>query len=192
MADDPSEILRLAFRHATKSGTVPLLHDSEINDWIEIITRNTQNRACVRFILACALAKVDRPNVDIRKPYTEIGSADSYSGRTYDERYILDFVKRHELPCNVTTAFLTPAFRNRNITLTPQVNLVGRPPIVYTATLELLNAVHTNRLSAQDLLDETTRQLLIVRDEKRERMRSLLAALKASRGNTVRINRRLT
>ena len=63
--------------------------------------------------------------------------------------------------------------------------MVGRPPIVYTATLELLNAVYTNRLSAQDLLDETTRQLLIVRDEKRERMRSLLAALKVSQGETI-------
>ena len=86
MADDPSEILRLAFQHATESGTVSLLQDSEVNAWIKIITHNTQNRACARFILACALTKVHRPDVDIRKPYTEIGDVDSYSGHTYDAR----------------------------------------------------------------------------------------------------------
>jgi len=184
MANDPSGILDLAFQRATESGTTSLIRDSEIRDQIELVTRNAQNRACVRCTLACALAKIHQSEVDIRKPYTEIGDADSYSGRTYDERYILGFVMQHELPCNITTAFLTPAFRNRNIVLTPKVNLVGRPPIVYTAMLRLLDAVHTGKLSAQDLLAETVRWLLIVRDEKRERMRSLLAALKASQGET--------
>lgn len=185
MSNDPAKILYLAFRRATESGTNSLIENPEIRDQIELVARNTQNRACVRFILACALAKIHRPEVDIRKPYTEIGDVDSYSGRTYDERYILDFIMQHELPCNVTTAFLTPAFRNRNVVLTPEVNLVGRPPVVYAATLRLLEAVHAGKLSAEDLLAETTRWLLVVRDESRERMRSLLAALKASRGETV-------
>lgn len=184
MANDPSAILALAFQRASASGNTPLVQDLEIVEQIELIARNTQNRACVRCTLACALAKVHAPGVDIRKPYTEIGDSDAFSGRTYDERYILDFITEHELPCNVTTAFLTPAFRNRNIVLTPEVDLVGRPPGVYQAMLQILHAVHVGRLSAQDLLAETVRWLLIVRDEKRERMRTLLAALRATRGET--------
>lgn len=185
MADDPSAILALAFQRATESGNTPLIQDPKTHSQIELVARNTQNRACARFILACALAKAYRPEVDIRKPYTEIGDADSFSGRTYDERYVLDFVIEHELPCNVTTAFLTPAFRNRNIVLTPEVNLVGRPPSVYMATLQLLDAVYDGRLSAEDLLAESIRWLLVVRNERRERMRSLLAALRATQGETV-------
>jgi DNA adenine methylase len=184
MATGPSEILHLAFQRATQNQHQSLVDKDDLREQIEFIARNPQNRACVRFIMACALAKVYSPEVDIRKPYTEIGDSDTYSGRTYDERYILDFVLKHELPCNMTTAFLTPAFRNRNITLTPDTNLVGRPPTIYKAALQLLDAVHNNRLSAEDLLAETLRWLVAIRDEKRDRMRSLLAALRTSKGET--------
>jgi hypothetical protein len=185
MANDPAKILAIAFQRAITSNTTPLIQDTEIGSKIELVARNTQNRACARFILACTLAKIHQPDVDIRKPYTEIGDVDAFSGRTYDERYIFDFIIEHELPCNTTTAFLTPAFRNRNIVLTPDVDLVGRPPSVYAATLQLLHDVHNDRVSAEDLLAEMTRWLVIVRDERRERMRSLLAALKATPGETV-------
>lgn len=134
-------ILDLALKQASKSIKKPVIGDIEIVSRIELIARNAQNRACVRFIMACSLAKIDKPSVDIRKPYTEIGDSDTFSGRTYDEIYITEFVNQHGLPCNSTTAFLTPAFRNRNAVLTPYVNLVGRPESVYKATLQLLLTV---------------------------------------------------
>jgi len=176
-------ILDLALQKASKSKK-PVISDNEVINRVELIARNTQNRACVRFIMACSLAKIDKPSVDIRKPYTEIGDDDAFSGRTYDESYITEFVNQYELPCNSTTAFLTPAFRNRNAVLTPYVNLVGRPESVYKATLQLLDDVYQRKLSADELLTETIRWLLIVRDEKRQRMSSLLAGLKASKGET--------
>ena len=176
-------ILDLALQKASKSKK-PVVSNKEVVSRIELIARNAQNRACVRFIMACSLAKIDKPSVDIRKPYTEIGSDDAFSGRTYDESYITEFVNQYELPCNSTTAFLTPAFRNRNAVLTPYVNLVGRPESVYKATLQLLDDVHQGKLSADELLTETIRWLLIVRDEKRQRMSSLLAGLKAAKGET--------
>jgi hypothetical protein len=184
MATGPSEILYLAFQRATQNQHHSLVDSDNLREQIEFIARNPQNRACVRFIMACSLAKIHSPEIDIRKPYTEIGDSDAYSGRTYDERYILDFVLQHELPCNMTTAFLTPAFRNRNTTLTPDVNLVGRPPTVYKAALQMLDTVHNGKLSAEDLLAETLRWLVVIRDEKRDRMRSLLAALKTSKDET--------
>ena len=153
---------------------------TDIVNSIEYVCRFINNRACVRLLLACALAKSHNPGVDIRKPYTEIGDNDSYSGRTYDERYVAPFVIEHKLPCNPTTAFLTPAFRNRNITLTPDINLVGRPPKLYFATLQILTDIHTGKVSAEEVLAETIRWLLVVRDENLLRMNTMLANLKSS------------
>ena len=81
-------ILDLALQKASENLQTSFIKDDEIVKRIELIARNTQNRACVRFILACSLAKIDKPEIDIRKPYTEIGEDDAFSGRTYDETYI--------------------------------------------------------------------------------------------------------
>ena len=133
-------------------------------------------------MLACLLAKAHNPKVDIRKPYTEIGGTNSYSGRTYDELYLSAFINKYELPCNPTTAFLTPALRNRAVTLTPDLNLVGRPPKLYQTVLDLLTDVHTQRVSAEDLLVETIRCLLLIRDEKKQWMKTVIEGLKSSEG----------
>jgi len=180
----PAEILDLAFQRASANLGISLVADREIGLRVELICRSISNRVGVRLLMACLLAKLDKPEVDIRKPYTQIGTADSFSGRTYDEQYVAEFVIKHELPCNPTTAFLTPALRNRNSVLTPDVELEGRPREVYQATLQLLTDVYENRVSAEDLLAETVRYLLIVRNETLLRMESLLARLRASRGST--------
>jgi hypothetical protein len=130
------------------------------------------------------LAKIHRPEVDVRKPYTEIGTDDAFSGRTYDEQYITAFIGQHELPCNPTTAFLTPALRNRNATLTPDLNLVGRPPQLYQTLLQLLTNVHEDNVSAEAMLAEVIRCLVILRDEQRQRMQTLLAQLKTVKDAT--------
>ncbi|MEB3178450.1 MAG: DNA methyltransferase [Nostocaceae cyanobacterium] len=174
----PADILALAFERVAKNLTASVIADAEISRNVEFVCRNPQNRAGVRLLLACLLAKSHRPHLDIRKPYTEIGGSDCYSGRTYDEAYISGFVAQQQLPCNPTTAFLTPALRNRNIILTPDVNLVGRPTILYKTVLHLLENVYIGQVLAQDLLAETIRYLLIVRDEKYQRIASLLADLK--------------
>lgn len=179
---EPAKILDAAFIRASRHTVRPILRNQDIMKKVDYVCRNLQNRACARLLLACSLAKVHNPDVDIRKPYTEIKDPDAYSGRTYDESYISQFINQHNLPCNPTTAFLTPALRNRNIVLTPDVNLVGRPPQLYQTILALLNHVHTNKISARNLLAEIIRCLLLVRDERRQRMNTLLAALQASEG----------
>jgi hypothetical protein len=156
------------------------INNGEILDKVVLIARNPQNRALARLILACALAKTHRPELDIRKPYTEIGTADSFSGRTYDESYITGFIQKHKLPCNETTAFLTPALRNRSQALTLETNLVGRPPELYHAALQLLDAVALGHISARALLFEMILQLMQIREENKKRMSSLLAQLSDS------------
>jgi hypothetical protein len=178
----PDEILALAYQRALTHLAMPLVGDPDIFERVYAVARSLQNRACVRLLLASLLAKVDRPEIDIRKPYTAIGGTDTYSGRSYDEAYITQFVNAYRLPCNPTTAFLTPAFRNRNIILTPDVHLEGRPANIYEALLQLLTDVQDTRIPAEDLLAETIRNLLIFRDEREQRMRSLIAGLKATEG----------
>lgn len=160
----------------------PLVNNEQITARVEYVARNLKNRAGVRLLMACLLAKLHRPEVDVRKPYTEIGDPDAFSGRTYDERYITAFINEHNLPCNNTTAFLTPALRNRNVTLTKNLNLVGKPPQLYQFVLELLDDVSNNQVTPNDLLAETIRWLIIDRNEKQLRLETLLQELKTTEG----------
>lgn len=174
----PADILEAALNRALlESGRI----EPALLAKVDLIARNIQNRAGVRLLMACLLAKLDQPHLDVRKPYTEIGTPDSFSGRTYDERYLTAFIIKHRLPCNLTTAFLTPALRNRNTVLTPETDLVGRPREVYQAVLELLDAVYREQVEPQLLLAEILRGLIVVRDERQQRMDTLLAGLRAGR-----------
>lgn len=179
---DVRNILDHAFQKVAGSTNIAVISNPEIVARVEIVARNLQNRAAVRLILSCALAKIHNPKVDIRKPYTEIGGADCYSGRTYDELHLAQFLFDNDLPCNPTTAFLTPALRNRNTTLTPEINMVGRPPIVYQASLQLLTDVYDGAISAEELLAETLRLLIVLRQEQRQRMDTLLAGIRTVGG----------
>lgn len=132
-------------------------------------------------LLTCALAKIHNPEIDIRKPYTEIATPDSFSGRAeYDEKYIGPFVARHNLPVNSTTAFLTPGFRTINVPLALPLTISGRPKRMYTDTIDLLDFAHIGRLSPTALLDETLRQLLILKQEQADRRQQLLENLSTS------------
>ncbi len=132
--------------------------------------------------MAAALAKLHRPEVDIRKPYTEIGSDDTYSGRAYDEQFITPFIGRHDLPCNPTTAFLTPALRNINTPLTAETALIGRPKGLYRDAVALLDQVYQGALSPADLLAESVRCLLLLKQANQATTAVLLQRLAANRG----------
>ncbi len=132
--------------------------------------------------MSCLLGKLDNPQVDPRKPYTEIGGNDSFSGRTYDERYLTPFINKHRLPVNPTTAFLTPTLRNINQPLTTDRELVGRPRDLYKKTLQLLADVSDGKVAADSVFVEVLRILLRLRDEKLARMASLIDALKRAEG----------
>jgi DNA adenine methylase len=120
------------------------------------------------------LAKLDRPEVDVRKPYTKIGGRDCFSGRHYDEEFVGPFITKHKLPCNSTTAFLTPTLRNMDQMLDKNMVLVGRPETMYQNVLQVLDDVHANRASAQAVLDEIIRHLWLERKTRERRLRLLL------------------
>lgn len=176
----PEEILQESFETVTANVEIHHIEDSEKRRQVNYICRNLQNRSGVRFLMACLLAKFHQPNLDIRMPYTEIGGDDCYSGRHYDERYITSFVENHELPCNVTTAFLTPAFRTHEVMLSKNANLMGRPRELYEYILSLLDDVARKKVTPQGLLREIVRVLVVLRDEQKSRMETLLANLRQS------------
>lgn len=178
----PDERLHGIHERAVATLNATVIMDSVIRERVDYVCRCTSNRAGVRLLMSCLLGKLDKPNVDPRKPYTEIAGADSFSGRTYDERYLTGFINEHRLPVNSTTAFLTPTLRNIDHPLTTDRNLVGRPRDLYKKTLELLEDVAQKRIAADVLLIETVRVLLLLRDEKLARMASLLGALERTEG----------
>jgi hypothetical protein len=176
----PNEILNDCLATANKNLPKSFLSDPSIREKVEIICRCNTNKAPIRFLISCFLAKIDRPAIDIRKPYTEIQGNDNYSGRAYDEGFVEGFVAKHKLPCNSTTAFLTPAFRNIDRLLTTDLVLVGKPREVYNFTLDLLELVYQKPLNAETLLKEILRFLLIIKAENEGRMKQLIADLKQS------------
>lgn len=146
-----STLLEAALKRAQANLGHSFIHDEKIAARVLSVVNCPSNRAGARLLMACMLAKVHDPKVDPRKPYTKIGSKDCFSGRSYDEQFIGDFITRHNLPCNSTTAFLTPTLRNMDQTLTTKVVLVGRPAAMYQDALRLLDDVHAGRVSAKDV-----------------------------------------
>ena len=182
MAETPLQVLERLYNKVASDQDTPLVRNAAISNKIESIVRCMENRASVRLLMACMLGKIDRPQIDPREPYTEIGGNSSFSGRAYDERYITQFINDNELPCNSTTAFLTPALRNIARPLTTDVAIIGRPAQVYRDTLQILDDVANGRATAENVLADTIRLLCIVRDEKERRMDALLARGEKIRG----------
>jgi len=175
----PSNILDEAFEKASGQIETSFLSDAELAQKVDFVCRYLYNRAGARLLLACSLAKIHQPHIDIRKPYTELGD-DSYSGRSYDETYITDYINRYDLPCNPTTAFLTPALRTKPVILEPGVNLGGRPKQLYESVIALFDAVERGIIHAEDLLVEATRCLLQLKAERGQRIESLLDEMRRS------------
>jgi hypothetical protein len=179
---EPGQILEKCYQEASTRLNQPVILDPTALGLIEQVCRSRVG-APLRALLACLLAKAHRPELDIRKPYTEIGTEDSYSGRSYDEEYISSFIQRYQLPCNPTTAFLTPAFRAKNQPLEANVPLHGKPREPYDAFISLLELVQNGSLNAQELLTEAIRQLLLVKNERQQQIGSLIQRIKDQKVN---------
>lgn len=175
----PAAILDLAFERASKNVDKPLVRDSRVVSDIEFVCR-CSNQAGTRFLLACLVAKLSDPALDIRKPYTEIGGAGIYSGRRYDETDVAPFAFKHSLPVNPTTSFLTPAFRTNKTTIEPGVELVGKPKKLYAIIVALITAIYGGTLKSENVLAEIIRWLLIIREERKQRIETLFASLKTT------------
>jgi hypothetical protein len=170
------------FAEADKSIDTPSIPKGAIADRIEFVSNCLANRAGVRLILSCMLAKIHNPSVDPREPITEIGSGTCFSGRSYDEQFLTNFITKYKLPCNNTTAYLTPAFRNFTKPFLLASVPKGRPPRLYTDAFQLLDDVAKGNAGARDVFLDTLRHLIAMRNEQSQRMTSLLGSIKKSNG----------
>ena len=124
----PEQILQDIHDKAAATTKKTVVKDAAMRERVDFIYAAVRsNRAGVRLLMSCLLAKLHNPNVDPRKPYTEIGGEKQFFGRTVDERYLTRFINDNRLPVNPTTAFLTPVLRNISHPLTTDIELVGRP-----------------------------------------------------------------
>ncbi len=176
--DDCFKILDESYARANKHLEKPFIADAGMQAKIEAVALCLKNRAGVRALLAGLLAKLHTPSVDIRKPFMDITGQtgdDNYSGRYYDERHIQRLVEKpYSLPINATTAFLTPGFRTKNVVLTTEVQLGGRPAEMYEALLKIFEDIQRERVTARSAMDETFRLLVIERDQRRAAIQNLV------------------
>lgn len=173
----PLEILEKIYQQAFDNQSMSVVEPAA-SEKIEYICRCNANKAPIRFLLSCLVAKIHKPSVDIRKPYTEIEGNDNYSGRYYDEHVVDVLVHKYGLPCNPTTAYLTPAFRNLDRLLTTDLVLVGKPRKVYIEALEVLDMLYNQKETPENTLQEIIRCLLVIKGEDEQRMQQLMAELK--------------
>jgi DNA adenine methylase len=178
--NEPADILEIAYQSALNRLEKSFVRAAGLTDEVEYVCR-CSNLAGVRFLLACLVAKLSNPELDIRKPYTEIDGAGVYSGRHYDETYIAPFVFKYGLPVNPTTSFLTPAFRTNKSVIASGVELVGRPKKLYGTVVAIITAVHEGKANPELLLIEIVRWLAIVKFEREDRLESLFASLAAAK-----------
>lgn len=176
-SSDPAIILEVAYEDALNyqdKSFVP----AELFEDVEFVCR-CSNQAGTRFLMACLVAKLSDPTRDIRKPYTEIGGEGVYSGRYYDEAYIAPLVFKYTLPVNPTTSFLTPAFRTNKSLIAPGVELIGRPKQLYEKVVKLITAAYGGLVKPEFLLIELLGWLIAIREERAQRVKTIIASLKA-------------
>jgi SacI restriction endonuclease len=96
---------------------------------------------------------------------------------------VTGFISKHRLPCNSTTAFLTPGFRTFNRVFT-EFEPTGRPKELYTRLFHILNTVSKGHHSAKAVLTDALRNLIDMRNERLDQLERLQASLKQSAGLT--------
>lgn len=174
---EPDIVLETLYNKALLNQSKSIL-STVLKDKAEFVCRCYINKAPIRFLMSCMLAKIHRPEIDITKPSTEISGIGKYSGRFYDEKYIDPFVRKYKLPCNQTTSYLTPAFRSLSKAITKEQIPMGRPKQVYAVATDLLEYVHKKKEKPDKILHEIIRILLVIKGEEELRMSQLMGDLR--------------
>ena len=152
--------------------------EARIEKPIYAICRN-QNKAPIRYLMSGLVAKIEKPSINLRKPTTALGGDDAYEGRGYDERIVEPYVLKYQLPCNVTTAFLTPSFRTINRPLAREMFANSRPPEPYYQMMDVIEYVELYPEKAENVLLEIIRNLIAIKEENQLKIQSQLELIKA-------------
>ena len=170
------ETLEELYNTATRSTASVFVTDNNIRSKIHSICRCNSNRAPIRFLLSAILAKMDDNNIDMHRPYTSMGER-SYAGRTYDENIVQPFIHKYALPCNATTAYLTPAFRTISEPIIKSIFNKCRPKEVYYEMVEIIDYLDNNHAECRNALLEMLSELHSIKEENEKKISQYLSEI---------------
>jgi DNA adenine methylase len=171
--------LEKIYHAATKNVQKAYIKDAEVNQKIVSVCQCDRNKAPIRYLLSAMLAKIDDETIDTRQPYPNLGNH-SFAGRSIDETIIQPLIHKYQLPCNDTTAFLTPAFRTIESALTKSAFDKCRPAYVYYDMIDILDYVEEHPQEAQNVLKRILAVLTSIKMTRENRVSQLVDEL--SRG----------
>lgn len=169
---DLEKLHKKALKHKTS------FVEARIEKPIFYICRN-QNKSPIRYLMSGLVAKIEKPTINLRKPTTALGGDDAYEGRGYDERIVEPYVLKYQLPCNATTAFLTPSFRTINRLLAREMFANSRPPEPYFQMMDVIEYVELYPEKAENVLLEIIRNLIAIKNENELKIQAQLDLIKA-------------
>lgn len=179
---NPSDVLEKIYQTVLQKPNRQF-SNPEIGNMISDICLCPNNRALTRLLMSCTLAKICNDRYKVCMPYTAINQEGCFSGRTYDESYISPFIFKYNLPCNASTAFLTPTLRNITAPLSSSVKYAGNNPDLYRQAIIVLERIDAQQIKAKDALFEIVRLLVNMREEKKRRFDSLIKELNTLDGS---------
>ena len=174
------ELLLRAYDEAASEKKVSL--DANVSDSLVKIVRNETNKAPVRFLLSGLLAKSYDPKNNLKRPYRSHDKG-AFSCRSVDESVVQPLIFEKDLPCNRTTAFLTPAFRTISKDIDELTFMKCRPHELYEHLLEVINYIEAHPSEAWPALVFVIRELLHLKSEQEQRQEQLVKAIKISTGD---------
>ena len=177
-------ILEKAYQQALKQPDKQFVKSSQIANLINSVCRCEGGKAPIRYLMSAMLAKIENNSIDTRQPYPKLGNR-SFPGRTIDEGIVQRFIHQYQLPCNSTTAFLTPAFRTIETAITKNTFEKCRPSYVYQDMMDILDYVELHANTAKNILTQMLADLLLVKHETETRVSQLIEGLSSSRELTL-------
>ena len=168
--------LELIYQNVVGSKKSNFVANEEIAKKILSVCKCESNKAPIRYLMSAMIAKYDNPNIDTRQPYPKLGDK-SFAGRSIDEGIVQSFIHKYDLPCNDTTAFLTPAFRTIETAITKSTFEKCRPASVYYNMMDVLDYVEGHSKEAPNILSQIIHDLLMVKETNKIRMTQSLEEL---------------
>ena len=168
--------LESVYQYVIGSPTSSFIPDEDIVLKVRSICQCESNKAPIRYLMSATLAKVFNETIDTRQPYPKLGEK-SFAGRTIDETIVQHFIHKYALPCNDTTAFLTPAFRTIETAITKSTFEKCRPSYVYYDMMDVLDYIEIHPSQAINILRQTIKELIQIKESSTQKLQQLVDSL---------------
>ena len=178
------KILENAYQRALNQPDKKFVSNEKINALIDSVCKCVGSKAPIRYLMSAMIAKIDDNHIDTHQPYPKLGNR-SFAGRTIDEGIVQRFIHQYQLPCNDTTAFLTPAFRTMEVAISKSTFINCRPAYVYNDMLDILDYVESYPKAAKDILTQIIADLILLKHATEDRVSQLVEGLSSNRESTL-------